>query len=104
MSLLFDGARVLERLVRERAQGRQVALTTVRWNGDEGLRERDDTQTLFLSSTQKTGRVTLTRDQVVAASGGTPDPAVTDLIDRVLDDIHVPDESGEAPPGGGGTE
>lgn len=104
MSLLSDGARVLERLVRDRAQARRVALTAVSWNGDEGLRERGDTQTLFLSSTRKTGRLTLTRDQLAAASGGTPDPTVSDLVDRTLDDIRVLDESGEVPRGGGGTE
>ncbi|HKJ94596.1 MAG TPA: hypothetical protein VKA32_03085 [Gammaproteobacteria bacterium] len=105
MSLLSDGARVLEELVRERAEARKVALTAVSWNGDEGLRDRADTpQTLFVSSTQKTGRLSLTRDQIVAASGGTADPAVSELVDRVLDDIHVLDESGEVPPGGGGTE
>lgn len=103
MTAMTEGARLVEEAVTERAEARDVAVTRMSWNGDEGLKSKQSMQTLFVTSTQRGGRASFTRDQLAEAgrSGELPSGAAV-VIDRLIADLHVPAETGLPPRGGSG--
>lgn len=96
---LFTGADRIAERVRQRAADARVALVTLFWNGDEGLHENAELQTLFIEGAQKTARVALTSDQVRSAAEGGVSHDVDALIEEALNNIHVP--ASPIPPEGG---
>ncbi|WP_435100428.1 hypothetical protein [Arhodomonas sp. AD133] len=98
---LTRGAERIERRVRERAEDSRVAVLSLKWNGDEGLRRDSELQTLFIEGMEKTARVALTSDQVCMASEGGVTPDVDALFEEALNSIHVP-ASPQPPEGGAG--
>lgn len=102
MSELESGAKAIEKRVRALAAGRGVMLVRIRWNGDEGLAPNGDTQTLFLSGTQKEARATLSTDEIEEYEQR-GDTAKTDAVLReAVADLHAADTEGRSPVGGGG--
>lgn len=102
MTALEQGARVIEQAVRERAEAREVVVTRMSWNGDEGLKSRQSLQTLLASSTQSGGRASFTREQLREAAGGELPDTVRPVVDRLIEDLHTAASGGVAPRGGSG--
>lgn len=96
---LKHGAERITERVRERATAAHVALLSVFWNGDEGLRGDAELQTLFIEGVEKTARVALTSEQVSGACEGGVTPDVDALLEEALNSIHVP--AAPSPPEGG---
>ncbi len=96
---LTRGAERVEQRVRERATDSRVAVVSLKWNGDEGVRGDSDLQTLFIEGMEKTARVALTSDQLRMAAEGGVAPDVDALIEEALNSVHVP--ASPLPPEGG---
>jgi hypothetical protein len=103
MSAMEQGARAVEQAVREGAEARDVAITRLSWNGDEGLKARQSLQTLLVSSTQSGSRASFTREQLDSAAEAQALPtAMRIVIDRLIEDLHASAASGTTPRGGSG--
>ena len=102
MTALEQGAHVIEKAVRERAEAREVALTRLCWNGDEGLKLAQSLQTLLASSAQSGGRASFTREQLTEAASGELPAAVRTVVDHLIEDLETVAASGVPPRGGSG--
>ncbi|GEM_PF-3717993 len=103
MSAMEQGARLLEQAVREHAEGRDVAITRLSWNGDEGLKTRQSLQTLLVGSTQGGGRASFTRKQLSEAADADGLPtALRTVIDRLINDLQASATPNTTPRGGSG--
>lgn len=102
MTAMEQGARAIEDAVRESAGARDVAVTRLAWNGDEGLKAGQALQTLLVSATQSGGRATFTREQLTSAAPGELPATVRTVVDRLIEDVRVSAESGGVRRGGSG--
>ena len=101
MTAMAAGASLVEKAVRERAEARGAAITRMSWNGVEGLKARQQVQTLLVSATQSVGRASFTQDQLrTMGEQGELTEQARSVVDDLIHDLHGPAAPGTSPRGG----